>query len=153
MTAAIFVPETRRTPEVRDLRGSSDVLALFQARTTLPARVHEVHALIRRRLPGAISARTDWMFGFQRRGVRRCERDTDIPKPVPLPHTSHTAATINHSQRIVHRRRGKAAPAARPSSSLTVRRRLCRQAPGSAPGPGADRTMAYQGHGTREARG
>ena len=47
--------------------------ALDQARTTLPARMHEVQALMRRRLPGAISARTDWMFGFQRRGVRRCE--------------------------------------------------------------------------------
>src|SRR5215212_4253602 len=61
--------------------------------------MHEVHALIRRRLPGAMSARTDWMFGFQRRGVRRCECDTDIPKPGPLPHTSHTAATVDHSQR------------------------------------------------------
>src|SRR3712207_8912266 len=56
--------------------------------------MHEVHALIRRRLPGAISARTDWMFGFQRRGVRRCECDSDLPKPGPLPHTSHTAATV-----------------------------------------------------------
>ena len=61
--------------------------------------MHEVHALIRRRLPGATSARTDWMFGFQRRGVRRCECDTDIPKPGPLPHTSHTAATVDHSQK------------------------------------------------------
>src|ERR1700710_3020220 len=60
--------------------------------------MHEVQALIRRRLPGAISARTDWMFGFRRRGVRRCECDTDIPKPGPLPHTSHTAATVDHSQ-------------------------------------------------------
>src|SRR4051794_8831171 len=93
--------------------------------------MHEVHALIRRRFPGAISARTDWMFGFQRRGVRRCECDTDIPKPGPLPHTSHTAATVNHSQRIVHRRRGKAAPAARPSASLAVRRGPCRHAPGT----------------------
>jgi hypothetical protein len=50
-------------------------------------------------LPGATSARTDWMFGFQRRGVRRCECDTDIPKPGPLPQTSHTAATVDHSQR------------------------------------------------------
>src|SRR3954447_6396065 len=91
--------------------------------------MHEVHALIRRRLPGAMSARTDWMFGFHRRGVRRCECDTDIPKPGPLPHTSHTAATVNHSQRIVHRRRGKAAPAARPFSSLTVRGGRCRHAP------------------------
>src|SRR3954452_14503763 len=61
--------------------------------------MHEVQALIRRRLPGATSARTDWMFGFQRRGVRRCECDTDIPKPGPLPQTSHTAATADHSQR------------------------------------------------------
>src|SRR6476661_8284333 len=61
--------------------------------------MHEVHALIRRRLPGATSARTDWMFGFQRRVVRRCECDTDIQKPGPLPHTSHTAATVDHSQK------------------------------------------------------
>src|SRR6476469_4385813 len=73
--------------------------ARAQARTTLPARMHEVQALIRLRLPGATSARTDWMFGFQRRGVRRCEWDTDIPKPGPLPQTSHTAATVDHSQR------------------------------------------------------
>src|SRR4051794_17743808 len=99
---------TRRTPEVDDLRGSSKALGprgwrplgpLIQTRATLPARMHEVHALIRRRLPGATSAFTDWMFGFQRRGVRRCECDTDIPKPGPLPHTSHTAATVDHSQR------------------------------------------------------
>ena len=62
--------------------------------------MHEVQALMRRRLPGATSARTDWMFGFQRRGVRRCECDTDIPKPGPLPQTSHTAATVDHSQKI-----------------------------------------------------
>src|SRR6476660_3482289 len=68
--------------------------------------MHEVHALIRRRLPGAISARTDWMFGFHRRGVRRCECDTDIPKPGPLPHTSHTAATVDHSQKKSFTERG-----------------------------------------------
>src|SRR5215472_2349490 len=33
------------------------------------------------------------MFGFQRRGVRRCENDTLLPKPGPLPHTSQTEAT------------------------------------------------------------
>src|SRR4051812_34187930 len=96
--------------------------------------MHEVHALIRRRLPGAMSARTDWMFGFQRRGVRRCECDTDIPKPGPLPHTSHTAATVNHSQRIVHRPRGKAAPATRPSRSLTAPGRVRRRTPRSGAG-------------------
>src|SRR6185312_9980638 len=96
--------------------------------------MHEVHALIRRRLPGAMSARTDWMFGFQRRGVRRCECDTDIPKPGPLPHTSHTAATVDHSQRFVHTRRGKAAPASRPSRSLTAPADGCRRTPRIDPG-------------------
>src|SRR6266581_3095434 len=33
------------------------------------------------------------MLGFQRRGVRRCECDTLLPKPGPLPHTSQTEAT------------------------------------------------------------
>ena len=37
--------------------------------------------------------RLRWMFGFQRRGVRRCENDTLLPKPGPLPQTSHTEAT------------------------------------------------------------
>src|SRR3954454_23197890 len=69
--------------------------------------MHEVHALIRRRLPGATSARTDWMFGFHRRGVRRCEWDTDMPKPGPLPQTSHTAATADHSQRNVVQTAGR----------------------------------------------
>src|SRR3954451_17950054 len=62
--------------------------------------MQEVQALMRRRLPPAMAARTDWMFGFHRRGVRRCEWDTDMPNPGPLPHTSHTAATVDHSQKI-----------------------------------------------------
>src|ERR1700729_4488869 len=33
------------------------------------------------------------MFGFQRRGVRRCEYDTLLPKPGLLPQTSQTEAT------------------------------------------------------------
>src|SRR5271169_1785002 len=33
------------------------------------------------------------MLGFQRRGVRRCECDTLLPKPGPLPHTSQTEDT------------------------------------------------------------
>src|SRR5215472_10451122 len=33
------------------------------------------------------------MFGLKRRGVRRCENDTLLPKPGPLPHTSQTEAT------------------------------------------------------------
>jgi hypothetical protein len=38
-------------------------------------------------------ARTVWMFGFQRRGVRRCECEMLLPKPGPLPQTSQVAAT------------------------------------------------------------
>src|SRR5205814_6502515 len=40
---------------------------------------------------------TVWMFGFHRRLVRRWECETDLPKPGPLPQTSHTAATSNSS--------------------------------------------------------
>jgi hypothetical protein len=35
------------------------------------------------------------MFGFQRRLVRRCECETDIPHDGPLPQTSHTDAIEN----------------------------------------------------------
>ena len=56
--------------------------------------MHEVQALMVRTVPGLTSAFTDWMFGFQRRWVRRCECDTFIPKPGPLPQTSHTAAIV-----------------------------------------------------------
>jgi DAK2 domain fusion protein YloV len=38
------------------------------------------------------SALTRWMFGFQRRFVRRCECDTDMPHEGFLPHTSQTDA-------------------------------------------------------------
>ena len=37
-------------------------------------------------------ARTRWMFGFQRRLVRRCECDTDMPHDGPLPHISQRDA-------------------------------------------------------------
>ena len=60
---------------------------------TLPAFRQEVHTLTLRTVPGATWARTGWMFGFQRRWVRRWECETLMPKPGPLPHTSHTAAT------------------------------------------------------------
>ena len=43
----------------------------------------------------AHAARTVWMFGFQRRGVRRCEWEMLLPKPGPLPQTSQLAATVN----------------------------------------------------------
>jgi hypothetical protein len=38
--------------------------------------------------------RTLWMFGFQRRLVRRCEWEMLLPKLGLLPHTSQVAATV-----------------------------------------------------------
>jgi hypothetical protein len=38
---------------------------------------------------------TRWMFGFQRREVRRCEWEMLLPKPGPLPQTSQLAATVD----------------------------------------------------------
>jgi DAK2 domain fusion protein YloV len=66
------------------------------ARTTLPALRHEVQTpSFFGVLPdGPVSAWTVWMFGFQRRRVRRWEWLTDMPKPGPLPHTSQVAATV-----------------------------------------------------------
>ena len=60
---------------------------------TLPAFRQDVHTESFRRVPGATVARTVWMFGFHRRCVRRCECETDMPKPGPLPQTSQTLAT------------------------------------------------------------
>ncbi|OJF79155.1 hypothetical protein NS14008_07965 [Nocardia seriolae] len=71
--------------------------SLFQPRTTLPAFRQEVQTFMRRVLPGATWARTVWMFGFQRRLVRRCECETDLPKPGPLAQTSQTAAIVASS--------------------------------------------------------
>src|SRR3954467_695248 len=60
--------------------------------------MHDVHTLMRFLLPpGRLTACTVWMFGFQRRLVRRWECDTDLPKPGPFPQTSHTAAMENSS--------------------------------------------------------
>ncbi len=64
-----------------------------QPRVTLPAFRHEVHTVIRRRVPGATSARIFCTLGFHRRWVRRWECETDMPKPGPLPQTSQTLAT------------------------------------------------------------
>src|SRR6056297_1443311 len=61
------------------------------ALTILPDLMHPVQALTRLVAPFT-DARTRWMFGFQRRLVRRCECDTDMPHEGPLPHTSHLDA-------------------------------------------------------------
>jgi hypothetical protein len=62
-------------------------------RVTLPALMHEVHTLRRLGVDLPTIARTRWMFGFQRRRLRRWENETAMPKPGPLPQTSHTEAT------------------------------------------------------------
>ena len=58
---------------------------------TLPARRHEVHTCKRRGEP-LTTARTRWMFGFQRRLVRRCEWLTFMPNDGFFPQISHTEA-------------------------------------------------------------
>jgi DAK2 domain fusion protein YloV len=65
---------------------------------TLPARMHEVQTW---RWVGApfTSVRTRWMFGSQRRLVRRCEWETFIPKLGLLPQISHTAATLTRTSK------------------------------------------------------
>ena len=53
--------------------------------------MQDVHTFTRRGAPFT-SARTRWMFGFQRRRVRRWEWLTDIPNDGRFPQTSHTDA-------------------------------------------------------------
>lgn len=57
----------------------------------LPALMQEVQTLMRVGEP-ATSARTRWIFGSQRRLVRRWECETFIPKFGFLPQISQTAA-------------------------------------------------------------
>src|SRR3954466_2876438 len=53
----------------------------------------------RRRGEPLTMARTRWMFGFQRRFVRRCEWLMLMPNEGCLPHTSQTAAMTRPSTR------------------------------------------------------
>jgi hypothetical protein len=62
--------------------------------------MQEVHAFTRFGVPFC-TVRTVWMFGFQRRLVRRCEREMLWPKPGPLLHVSQLAATSIHLYRVV----------------------------------------------------
>ena len=55
--------------------------------------MQEVHTFRRLGVP-LTTTRRRWMFGFQRRGVRRCENETLLPKPGPLPQMSQTEATV-----------------------------------------------------------
>jgi hypothetical protein len=59
--------------------------------TTLPDRMQEVQAFSLLGEPFT-TTRTRWMFGSQRRFVRRWEWLMLIPKDGFLPQTSHTAA-------------------------------------------------------------
>src|SRR5579859_2626468 len=54
--------------------------------------MHEVHTFIRRDVLPVLAC-TTWMLGLKRRGVRRCEKETLLPKPGPLPQMSQTEAT------------------------------------------------------------
>src|SRR5215472_12149427 len=54
--------------------------------------MHEVHTCMRRDVPATLAC-TTWRLGLKRRGVRRCEKETLLPKPGPLPQMSQTEAT------------------------------------------------------------
>ena len=66
-------------------------LAVRTCLVTLPALMQPVQTLTRFGEPST-TARIFWMFGFQRRLVRRCEWLTFIPNDGCFPQTSHTAA-------------------------------------------------------------
>ena len=68
-------------------------------RVTFPALMQEVHTFSRFGVP-ATTARTRWMFGFQRRLVFFFDQGTLWPKPGPFPQMSHTAATGVHFHSI-----------------------------------------------------
>jgi len=52
-----------------EFRGFAHKIQKPQARTTLPALMHEVHTFSFLVLPPPAGVRTDWMFGSQRRFV------------------------------------------------------------------------------------
>ena len=64
--------------------------------TTLPERRQPVHTFMRTGV-APTRARTRWMFGFQRRLVRRCECETFMPKDGFLPQISQTDAMMHYS--------------------------------------------------------
>src|SRR5690606_37241962 len=66
-------------------------------RVSLPALMQEVQTLSRFGVPFTF-ARTRCTLGSKRRRVRRCECDTLLPYPGPLPQTSQTAATDDTPQ-------------------------------------------------------
>src|SRR5699024_1236581 len=89
--------ETKRLP-TQTGRRFEEPAAQEAWRTTLPALMHEVQAFTRLGVPPT-RVRTVWMLGFQRRRVRRCEWETLLPNPGPLPQTSQTEATVTPFKR------------------------------------------------------
>src|SRR5215475_4693151 len=85
---------TRPGPSERSEQGNRPGLARLVPPylVTLPALMHEVQTFSRREVPPTFVC-TTWMFGFQRREVRRCEKETLLPKFGPLPQMSQTEAT------------------------------------------------------------
>jgi hypothetical protein len=71
----------------------------------LPERRHPVQTFTRLGVPPT-SARTRWMFGFQRRLVRRCECETFMPNDGFLPQISQTDAMMNILLRSARRSAG-----------------------------------------------
>lgn len=67
--------------------------ARYTTRVTLPAFRHDAQTSRRLGVPLS-TVRTVWMFGFQRRLVRRCECEMEFPQTGPLPQTSQVAATM-----------------------------------------------------------
>ena len=88
------------TPGLTDTALPSWRRGIGSQRLTLPALMHEVHTFSRFGVPPTIARRTVWMFGLKRRGVRRCENETFLPKPGPLPHMSQTEAMIRSIGRV-----------------------------------------------------
>ena len=89
-------PGQRKEPAPKRVTGSACLDGAQRPadqRVTLPALRQEVHTLRRFGVDPTI-ARTRWMFGFQRRLVRRCECEMLCPKLGFLPQTSQVEATV-----------------------------------------------------------
>src|SRR5579863_3439856 len=81
--------------------------------------MQEVHTLTRLGVPPT-TTRLLWMFGFQRRGVRRCENETFLPKPGPLPQMSQTEATVHSIIGWLDQGSRRSLPEARPLREPTT---------------------------------
>src|SRR5215472_14531009 len=71
--------------------------------------MHDVHTFMRRDVPPTLAC-TTWRLGLKRRGVRRCEWETRLPKPGPLPQMSQTEATGSLLSEIEERDAAQAPP-------------------------------------------